>query len=197
MYCAYRHRHPAEPPNARAGFAVTRVSVHPQRSSARAHSPPSAGQRGPDGPRHAPTVAHRDAVQREKARSAPGGSASPGAHRSPRLSSLLQDEILLTPWRDYPVEDADPFAPPVSVAPSAPTERPAQLREGRGAVPRQRLPQFPHPHRAARPQFPGALYRVLVKVQTSERPELRESAAPMTSPAFSVGRMKRSGISSW
>ncbi|XP_054053689.1 anoctamin-9 [Rissa tridactyla] len=24
----------------------------------------------------------------------------------------MQDEILLTPWRDYPVEDSDPFAPP-------------------------------------------------------------------------------------
>ncbi|OPJ74219.1 anoctamin-9 [Patagioenas fasciata monilis] len=28
------------------------------------------------------------------------------------LFSLPQDEILLTPWRDFPVEDVDPFAPP-------------------------------------------------------------------------------------
>ncbi|XP_069660521.1 anoctamin-9 [Haliaeetus albicilla] len=44
--------------------------------------------------------------------SVPRHGISQGAHWSLGWFSLPQDEILLTPWRDFPVEDTDPFAPP-------------------------------------------------------------------------------------
>ncbi|KAM9606713.1 LOW QUALITY PROTEIN: anoctamin-9 [Morphnus guianensis] len=44
--------------------------------------------------------------------SVPRHGISQGARWSLGWLSLPQDEILLTPWRDFPVEDTDPFAPP-------------------------------------------------------------------------------------
>lgn len=111
--------------------------------------------------------------------SVPRHGISQGACWSLGWFSFLQDEILLTPWRDFPVEDTDPFPPPVSFAPSALTASSAQLKEGSGAVSGQLLPQFPHPHSPARSQFPGTF---MMKVQTSERLEPRGRALSLPPP---------------
>lgn len=112
----------------------------------------------------------------------PRHGISQEAHWSLGWFSLPQDEILLTPWRDFPVEDTDPFAPPVSFAPSALTASSAQLKEGSGAVSGQLLTQFPHPHSPAHSQFPGTLYTVMMKVQTSERLEPRGKGLSLPPP---------------
>ncbi|XP_039241978.1 anoctamin-9 [Pipra filicauda] len=43
-----------------------------------------------------------------KTQDVPGSPLKPSLH----CLSFQHDEILLTPWRDYPVEDTDPFTPP-------------------------------------------------------------------------------------
>lgn len=57
------------------------------------------------------------------------GSSREPAETFPSLFFFHQDEILLSPWRESPIEDTDSFASPVSSAPSASAVSPAQLRE--------------------------------------------------------------------
>lgn len=107
----------------------------------------------------------------------------------------------MTPWRSFPFEDSDPFALMVSFLLCLRSEGVQSSKlwiwRGEGEVLGQWLLQFPHPHPHS--QSPEPLYTGMMNVQAFERLKLRESSLivnTINSLIFSMGRMKRSGISS-